>query len=279
MLTGKCLWATDVRFLNDSNEFEHVLNIVHAFSSKMFSHDDYLERFAYQVLYTVQNLYAENLFVTSFSERADLLSQWRGYCPGGGGVCVGFAKDKISAFCEERGYRLEQCVYDTNMQVKNIETILNGCYARFPIHPLSREEFEALDSKKKVDSLLSYSTFVMEGPGKDQAAIAMKRLRDELSDLAPRCKDNGFHEESEWRLVAQEPKEEVKFRVSANATYVIPYVELSVLADARAEALQEIIVGPNSNKARCTLSIRQLLAAQGINHVDVIESKIPFNNW
>lgn len=279
MLSGKSLWATDVRFLNDSNEFEHALQIVNCFSRQMYMDDDYLERFGLQVAYTVDNLYAENLFVTSFSERSDLLSQWRGYCPAGGGVCIGFDTEKILEFCQQRGYRLEKCIYDPNLQAQQIESILNGCYARYPIPQQTREEFEALTVTRKIEMMSDYSLHLTQGGGQEQANAAMKWLRDELSELAPRFKDNGFHEEAEWRLVVKNPKEDVKFRVSASSTYFIPYVELNILTAASAPALREIIIGPNPNQTRCTLSINQLLATRGLTHVELHESKIPFNNW
>jgi len=44
---------------------------------------------------SIEDIFKHNVdgfkvFVSFFSESADKLSQWRGYCPSGSGICIGF---------------------------------------------------------------------------------------------------------------------------------------------------------------------------------------------
>lgn len=279
VLSSGRLWATDVRFLNDSNEFEHALKFAKGFSREMFMDDDYLERFGWAVAYYIDHLYPENLFVTSFSQKPDLLSQWRGYCPAGGGVCMGFSEELIAEFCNRNKYRLEQCSYELDTQAHQVQSLIHEALKLFPIPPIARHEFEKLSTSDKVRVMDEYSSSLQKSPFLEKSRAAVNWLCGEMMELAPRFKDNGFHEEAEWRLIAKDPKEELRFRTSSNSTYLVPYVELEIFAQVTSRALVEIIVGPNPNQDRCVLSIRQLLIARGLKHVEVFKSSIPFNNW
>jgi hypothetical protein len=103
ILKSRGVWATDTRFLNDATEIVHTLSVARGMANKMFMDDEYRAAFGSllgKALYEIEN---RAVFVTSLSEKPDLLSQWRGYCPGGAGVCVGFDKDGIEEFCQRQG--------------------------------------------------------------------------------------------------------------------------------------------------------------------------------
>jgi hypothetical protein len=89
ILESKQLYATDVRFLNDSQELLYAVDLAKQYltNQPLQSKDDERKAFAdfaLKLLDTKDNLVVilgTPTFVASFSEENDLLSQWRGYCP------------------------------------------------------------------------------------------------------------------------------------------------------------------------------------------------------
>jgi hypothetical protein len=236
-----------------------------------------LAAFGWALLHGLEAVSADDLYVASFSEKADLLSQWRGYCPAGAGLCLGFDFDRMMNFCHSSGYRLNQCIYEHGKQIQQIEALVNECLERCPKPPLARADYESLDAEGQVNVEINYMIQTSEGPDKPQFEAAVSWLCAELSELAPLFKNEGFHEESEWRIVAKCPKVPVKFR--ASSSYIAPYVELAILSDPADSGLREVIVGPNPNQLRCKYSIKKLLDACGLGDVVVRTSSLPLNSW
>lgn len=277
ILRSRSIWATHASYLNDASEFFHGLDFAKQVAGEIFMKDDYLAAFGWAVRHGLEAVSADDLYVASFSEKADLLSQWRGYCPAGAGLCLGFDFGHLRDFCQARGYRLEQCIYGHSQQIQQVEALVSQCLERFPKPTLARSDYEKLDSKGQVNAEIDYRLRTSEGSDKPQADAAVGWLCAEISELAPLFKNEGFHEESEWRIVAKGPREPVQFRPSSS--YLAPYVELEVFSDTEASALREVIIGPNPNQRRCESSIKMLLDSCGLGGVEVITSCLPFNSW
>lgn len=219
---------------------------------------------------------AHDVYVTSFSEQRDLLSQWRGYCSQGGGVCIGFDKDMIQKFCDRNGYHLSKCLYSHKEQEDIISKLLDECFEMFPKPSISRSEYEARDTKRQVDHVLAYRALVSIDEGKKLADTAVRKFTDEISELAPRVKNHGFHEEDEWRIVARNPTSIISYR--AGSTHLVPYIQLPIFEHGNS-LIKELIVGPNPNPYRCISSIEKLLTSYELQTVKIKESKIPFSSW
>ena len=277
ILRSNSVWATHASYLNDASEFFHGLSFAKQIAGGIFMEDDYLAAFGWAVRHALQAVSADDLYVASFSEKADLLSQWRGYCPAGAGLCLGFDSTQLKNFCLARGYRLEKCIYEHQKQIQQVEALVSQCLEKFPKPHLSRGEYERLDSKGQVDAEIAYRLQTSEGPDKPQADAAVEWLCTAIAELAPLFKNEGFHEEAEWRVVVNGPREQVKFR--ANSSYLAPYVELELLSEAADSALREVIIGPNPNQRRCETSIKMLLVECGLSGVEVKSSSLPFNSW
>ena len=121
------IWASDIEFLNDSEEYvnakafikhelemrvekdEKLRSIVHSHVGQMYHELDHLD-----------------VYVASFSTEGDSLSQWRGYCPNGQGVAIGFLPwaltsgklDLTEADKKSIGPRLLKCVYTSEREDK-----------------------------------------------------------------------------------------------------------------------------------------------------------------
>ncbi|WP_324005257.1 DUF2971 domain-containing protein [Aeromonas hydrophila] len=277
ILRSQCIWATHTSYLNDSREFIHGLDFAKDVAGGIFMEDDYLDAFGWAVRHGLEAVSADGLYVASFSEKADLLSQWRGYCQPGAGLCLGFDLDHLRDFCQTRGYRLEQCIYEHSQQIQHVEALVGQCFDRFPKPSLARSDYETLDAKGQVDYEIDYRIRTSEGSDKPQADAAVSWLCAQISELAPLFKNEGFYEESEWRIIARAPKEPILFR--PGPSYLAPYVELGVLSDTAASSLREVIIGPNPNQRRCESSIKMLLDSCGLGDVKVITSSLPFSSW
>ena len=115
---SKQIWATDLRFLNDKKEFQHSLDIIHSILKGFYKVDDNpkkLKGLNYDFIEHLRiNLgkrkkWNPEVYVASFTEKGDLLSQWRGYCPQGG-FSIGFHYDLLSKIAEKHDSSLLPCV-------------------------------------------------------------------------------------------------------------------------------------------------------------------------
>ena len=274
VLDTKSVWASHTSFLNDSSECSHAFDIAKEIAESILNNDDFLDTFAWELCRRLRLLRAPDFYITSFSEKPDLLSQWRGYCPGGSGVCIGVDQDLLKAFCEEHGYRFEQCIYDRGALSQKITALIAQCWERFPSPPLDRVEFAALSTGMAVTFAHDYREFINFGDGRSDADSAIEWFCSELIQLAPLYKNEGFHEEAEWRVVVKSPGD-IKFR--AGVSCLIPYTQLKIF-DSNV-MLRQLIIGPNPNQERCYQSSKMALESFGFNSALVWRSSIPFNNW
>lgn len=276
IINSKCIWASHCEFLNDSNEFTHALNSAKSYSSDIFMDGDYISAFGWVVIDSLDKMQKHDVFVTSFSEKPDLLSQWRGYCPQGAGVCIGFDKEKIRKFCEKHGYKFEKCIYDGCVQKSQIYKYLNECLGKFPKPKLSEADYDALDTKDQVDHEIGYRALIESEAHKEAADIALSDFVGKINEIAPLMKDTGFHEEAEWRIISRNPPVKNEFRHSKS--HITPYIKLPILEEFR-DSIKEIIIGPNPEKLRCENSVERLLRVSGFADVELKLSTIPFSSW
>ena len=115
IINDKCLWATDIRYLNDFSEmtyaFDFVSERIKSFMETIPSEDrhrlglrtrlDDEARTEYEFFEDLEKVITgikrspDNFtsFVCSFSKNDDRLSQWRGYSPSKGGYCIAFEEE------------------------------------------------------------------------------------------------------------------------------------------------------------------------------------------
>lgn len=276
IINGNSVWASHCKYLNDSTEYIHALNAPIAISNNIYIDDDYLSPFGFSMRKALDEMIHNNVYVSSFSEKPDLLSQWRGYCPPGKGVCIGFKHEVLEAFCKENGLDLNKCIYNENEQFQNMNALIQQCQKEFPKPTISRQDYDAFESKGRVDHELNYKEYVTKGDGKEQADVALNNLCNSITKLAPLFKDVGFHEESEWRITSENPTSSINFR--AGISHLIPYITLSILSFSK-DAIGEVIIGPNASSHNCANSVSMLLKSADFHDVNVRTSKIPFKSW
>lgn len=274
ILESQSVWATNTNFLNDPTEFVHAVSFAAHIASYFFE-DDYWESFGAALHRHLSTIRGDNLYVSSFSEKPDLLSQWRGYCPGGSGYCIGIDRAAMLEYCEERELQLEPCLYGHDEQRLKVSELITSCMALFPSIPMTIDQFNALESKAKVDCMMDFN-LRLNGELKHEADLALDAIGEALLEIAPLFKHQGFHEEAEWRIITNHPVEAVRFR--AGPSYVIPYVCLDLLKQ-KPGALKQVIVGPNPNQHRAAQAAELLVKQYGYSPDIVTTSEIPFNYW
>ncbi|MGA9672753.1 MAG: DUF2971 domain-containing protein, partial [Terracidiphilus sp.] len=159
------------------------------------------------------------MYIASFSECKDVLSQWRGYCKGGDGYDVGFMPQTLTGL-KNAGFRLLRCVYALDQQ----KTLCNAL----------------IDAYLDIDSKFVGKRSLVRG-------ISKSDWRTKFSLLAAAIKHESFAEEFEWRLVGSEDKEsDLHFR--AGRFGVVPYLQIPLATADEKVPVAELVVGPTDDR-------------------------------
>ncbi|MEK2168086.1 DUF2971 domain-containing protein [Vibrio parahaemolyticus] len=195
ILTSGCMWATDYRYLNDTNELSTAIKSLIDFCS-----DEWREALTWGLNYHSRH---RSHFVISFSKSPKVLSQWRAYASDGKGAAIGFR-----AKCMERN------------QEKNTKVSLVECNYHDHSTQIERVAKKHESTLKLIVSLyidtIAINSFMRK---LEEKYIVLDQLFDDLLSI----KNEAFSEEQEVRLVLHASKQEVKLRTTSNL--LIPYVE------------------------------------------------------
>ncbi len=265
IVRGKTLWATNIEYLNDRTEFRHGEEILRkAAAARKIKTRGRLREFYNELEKCPSFFAAEDVFVISMSENGDLLSQWRGYTPIGGGFNVGFDPVGLrSATWEPHKPHLIQCRYDDDEKRGFAESFLN--------EQRPNGLAEMLLSRKPKNK--SEKDIVFE------AAIVFFKLC--VSCAIAKMKDKSFAEEKEWRLlITCTQAEQIRFRMGKSL--LTPYIELKWGNNAEVMSLQPIrsvTIGPCPDPDLSKQSIDRFLTSSGNGTVSAENSQIPFRSW
>lgn len=245
------LWASDVRYMNDSAELRHTADLLRVEVQKRLSagngNADLLGRFVDWVRHRITT--GHLLFAASFRSQGNLLSQWRGYSSHGKGVSLGFLSEAIAQSAEQQRFQIGRCIYDPVKQKQLIGRIIDAVELL-----AGRVSSDGTDKEK----LSAYYLSVFE-------SIEIDLLR-----IAAILKHPSFREEEEWRVVSPVYEDDnaigsssILFR-EANAM-LVPYVEFTLSCGRNVGIdLEHLFLGPTSNVNISLNSIRMFLSKYGI---------------
>lgn len=246
------LWMTNIFYLNDSSEFKHSVNITMSvlnditISTPPGKTRDRLEMIDQQRLEEF-NYFGKYYFVFSLSEIRDDLSQWRGYCPETGGICIEFDYKMLLLILKEG--QLSRCEYKPEEEEKLVRGYLDK---KLPLLGSDHDDEKVI--KEFVEHILG--TILI---------------------LSPTLKDESFSKEKEYRIVYQcHSEKNIKYR--EGKSMIIPYIEFH-LDDDNKLPISKIWIGPTPHKELSKLSIESLLKTNGYEKVTVETSKIPYRSW
>ena len=275
MLEGRQLWATNVRFMNDTTELGYGINLVREVlqepatrrarrtartrTAGKHGRSDILSLLADTEVNTKH-------FAVCFCENGDLLSQWRGYGALGSGFAIGLESRKLGRFAapflpesrmgpESLGVILRKVIYDPRVQ-----------------KPLVRKWIACVDSATDPEG--AFPAFRM------------------LYECLVCFKDPGFQEEREWRLIQQGRvggNDICKESFRASAGRIVSYLPLTfpLLASTRATGKPPIndfpagaiTYGPTVDDEAAGHALRALVKHHGFDprRLTVRPSVIPFS--
>lgn len=250
------IWATDLRYLNDSLEFTYALGLLQQLLA-IFQHDKsvgFPEELMAEWMVAFQALPRVQVFVASFCEDGDLLSQWRGY-GGVSGYAVGLDPGRLRtavASFDQPG-ALFPCVYDFREQLELIREAL----------------LFLLDEYVKGES----SRALLDDFGTHFFAHMLV--------LASCFKHPNFAEEREWRLVFRSDPEglTVPLLHRMGASMLLPYIEVPLATDSESNWIRRLVVGPAPHQTAAADSAEGLLRTCGCPETDVWRAQVPFRNW
>jgi hypothetical protein len=233
ILEGRLLFASDVWFLNDASEVRYAQRRMLERVRQYLGPDQPWLKELLDVSEAKPG-WLDEVFVASFCEEPDLLSQWRGYATGG--FAIGFAADGLAALCGAPGApRLVQVDYGAESGRRRLRKLFEEVAERAPGSHAERER------------------------------LARTVLLPEMA----RVKEPSFSEEKEWRLlVIEERPERILFRVGAAG--VVPYVEVAL---PEPTPVREIVIGPAADQQLHRRGVEQLLARRGYGGVAIRESE------
>jgi hypothetical protein len=255
------VWATDIRFLNDSTELQYAKDLLLsrikeeiATQNSTTLHKTFWER-ATEVFKSGPTGYQ---FISCFCEDGDLLSQWRGYAGGTGGFSIGFDSRIVSTLSAKNpAVFLRRIIYEPRIQIEIFNQVIlqvNACITQNTDGKTAEEQ----------NNIIAYIGHVFG------------TLIDELLYT---FKHPSFYEEKEWRLVIpadlSNNLSSLLFRTSNAA--IIPYTEIRYPIAPRCPLLQirTVIQGPTANKDFGRIAVISLLTKDGYEHVEIEDSTVP----
>lgn len=255
ILKTHAIWATSIRFLNDSTEYSLAVSLAREFiEGRSKKARGKFDSALYAVLSERLTSEVEEVYVSSFTENADQLSQWRAYCPATGGYAIGFQSKHLVP--DSASYRfLARCIYESDVHQELVQKLVK-------------------------DVVSSAEGTLHDGIGQDRVfREAYKHLGRLLPLLAPALKDPSFAEEQEWRLVCLPPSFENDTRqFRQGRSMLVPYYAHR-FSNKTPVPIEELVIGPTPHSALARDATRALLSDNGLPSSNVRSSLIPYRNW
>lgn len=258
IVTSKTIWLTNLFFMNDSQEHFWLRTKARKCLDEQIRGNP--DDFGYEYLDTIlKQEWMHEIYCACFSERGDLLSQWRAYADDGKGVSVGFSTSHLQRVCESLEGHLCNVIYDDDTQ----DTLVRA----------------ALDLPEAQGDVLTA----------EQASFT---LLERISEAASRCKSEAFAEEAEWRMVCEphiafdecEPSvwcraQTPRFR-DRNGI-ITPFMEVP-LVEGRGytkrgmEPIKEVTLGPRTSPKLQEYAASLLLKQGNFRRVRVVPSSVSY---
>lgn len=243
IVSSKAIWASEIKYLNDADELKYLGKCVRSSLAQRESSDaTTTEVFRQFIEWTKERLdHGHMLFVCSFTESGNLLSQWRGYCPPGKGVSVGFNPDTIKAAADQQAFLIGKCVYGRQEQDKIITYLIDAV--------LSKALTDGPAPKNKKHPSQSYHAI-------------FESLELDILRIAALLKNPAFREENEWRLVSpfhiNYVNAPIKYREGPRM--LVPYIEFKLSDGLSPAEFDNVFVGPTPDMALSFTSIQRFLS-------------------
>jgi Protein of unknown function (DUF2971) len=272
IVRGKLLRATEVRYFNDAAELRHAADMVeivvgHEITLGRLSNDPASKRLFYQFRNWLHERFSHgpHMFVACFTAQGNLLSQWRGYCPPGKGVSLGFPADVLPecAASQVPGFSFGKCVYDRDRQLDLVKAIV------YRVVELARARGENLDPQRRNPENSFHDVF---------AEVEADILR-----IAVLLKHPAFSEEEEWRAVSSAIYNYVDTPIEyrEGTSTLVPFIPFNLpTSDSGTLSLDYVYVGPTPRMNNSISAASTFLSKAGASpRFGVHNCEIPYRTW
>lgn len=251
LINTNVMWGTSYKNLNDPTELNHGLSFflpaIYDFLAKITDLD--MSKFQNQFENEMSSPRIK-LFVSSFTENKDLLSQWRGYGDYGQGLSIGLNPNEFK-FAEDQTSFWVKVIYDDIQKEAIVSAIFNHLKQLYINQIVPLKEYSDADKIR---------------------AILLSLIQISLVNSI-KFKDKSWSEEQEWRLVKLHFGKNCKpIKVRTRDHHLIEFYEFDFVSNV-ATALNEIVIGPRSNQLNQKMALESLLSGSKIK---IIYSKIPW---
>ena len=254
ILQSQNIWATEASFLNDLYEIQYGLDITNeVLTIYAQDNDSYIKKFAKQTIYYLDiiNSKEEDIYITSFCETSDLLSQWKGYTNFGEGYAIGLDLKDIINSRNDASFdhvSIKKVIYTKKTQKKLIR---------------SKTKLMINESLKLINKQKNNKQNIINASAKSLAYY--------LNEQSKRFKSSSFKEEKEWRAIyvnstiSKNKRIKNKFRMVGST--ITPYIEINLCQKVTNQntylPIDKIIMGPKINFKKAEKSIS--LACKNLN--------------
>ena len=257
----KEIWASHTQYLNDQREFRHAVELVRDELSQMASQADtqagpFVEEMN-QGMLEHDGMESINVCVCSFSEKGDILSQWRACGDGVAKFSIGFSGALLRQVSGQMDSWLVRCRYREGEQRALVrallEDVLKENMARVP-----QDDGESEDMYlPRGGNLIAY-----------------------LNRYAPILKHEKFSEELEWRIVTRPITcRNERFGYRTGRSMLIPYYRIPLAGPGIEFAVERLVVGPVPNGDQALRAVKGLMVKHRLKAAQVLGSAVPFRNW
>jgi len=222
IIETQCLWATNLYFLNDRNEYKHGMNIIREVMELIKTKEN--ESILHAVSVVLNEISEVDRYVTCFSKEGDSLSQWRAYANNGNGISIGFNRKKLEfSLLGNNSYK--SVIYNKEKQKSSVKLVVDEATKFF------------LPKKKELNwSDYLYHSFV---------GYSISNL---LDFIIATYKDPAFKEEKEYRIECRQYHNILNTKVDrleiyhrTNEKIIIPYTKIKTkpIENRNADLLKE----------------------------------------
>lgn len=293
ILKNKHIWASHLRFLNDTREYlvgRAFIQRIHSLMREIKQADETTTVLVDRLLSEVDRY---DIYVASFAgaDAGDSLDLWRGYARTTPGYSIGFSGEALArAVASKTTDRPQLSLLRSvryipqldNQDKMRLELLPLASLIRSLISQLRQTHFDQLtDANEDFGDLVS----AINKASQDYAKIEMFAAL-----LLPLFKDEGFASEQESRLVQvraehnrSEHRKYIDFHLGQSS--IVPHVPIDLPSGDL--GIIRIIVGPCPDPKWAVRAVEMLLDKYGVKvhriegdaGVEVVHSKIPYRNW
>ncbi len=265
IIESRSLWATDIRYFNDTAELNHTATLLRAEIAKRLAQhgcdSNLLTQFESWLTHRITDGHMQ--FVTCFTENGNLLSQWRGYCPPSRGISLGFSAQSLVESAKNQQFSIGKCLYSLERQKGLVAHLIES------IESLAKLEGENTDTSKRHPMNSFFDVF--------------EKVETDLLKIAALIKHPSFYEEQEWRAISPVLENYVASPIEyrEGTSMLVPFIRFTLpSAIDRQIDIDNVYIGPTPHINNSVNSLSNYLSkSRASPRNGVSYCQIPYRAW